>query len=83
MAITFEAHRYKVVSTSFSHDMAYMYSIDAGSNLIVWKWIEDTTEKYDNFKEARKRVRDNLRGQKDTEVNVEKKQEGEEYLSEF
>ena len=40
MAITFEAHRYIVISTSFSHDMAFMYSIDAGSNLIVWKWVE-------------------------------------------
>jgi len=40
MAISLEAHRYKIVATAFSHDMKYLYSIDAGSNLMVWKWIE-------------------------------------------
>ena len=46
LPITLEAHRYKVISTSFSHDMSYLYSIDAGSNLMVWKWINETSENY-------------------------------------
>lgn len=42
--------------------MAYLYSVDQGSNLFVWKWVEETTEAYNNMREQRKRARNNIRG---------------------
>jgi hypothetical protein len=62
IAITLEAHRYKILATYFSHDMKYLYSLDAGSNVFVWQWIEETTEAYNNMRESKKRARNNARG---------------------
>jgi hypothetical protein len=42
--------------------MEYLYSLDAGSNLFIWKWIDETTEAYKNLREAKKRARNNTRG---------------------
>jgi hypothetical protein len=76
--ITLEAHRYNITAASFSHDMKYLYSFDAGSNLFVWKWIEETTEAYDNLRASKKRARDNVRGHLS-----EKKEQNQDCFSDF
>jgi hypothetical protein len=43
--------------------MTYLYSFDAGSNLFIWKWINETTPAYENMREAKKRARNNIRGE--------------------
>lgn len=50
----------------YSHDMKYIYSIDSGSNVFVWKWVTDhITDGYKNLMASKKRKLANLRGQKD------------------
>lgn len=40
--ITLEVHRYKILGVSIaSEKMEYLYSIDSGSNIYVWKWINE------------------------------------------
>ena len=46
LPITLEVHKYKIITLSFSYDMVYLYTIDAGSNIFVWKWVDEVTEKY-------------------------------------
>ena len=58
--------------------MQYLYSIDAGSNLFIWKWTEEVTEKYQNFRQARKRARDNVKGGVKQENNKIKEEEEED-----
>ncbi len=41
MALSLEAHRYKVISMHFSPEMDYLYSWDSGANLYIWKWVSD------------------------------------------
>lgn len=49
----------------YSHDMKYIYSIDSGSNVYVWKWVTDyLTDGYKNQLASKKRKLANLRGQK-------------------
>ena len=64
IAMSFEVHRYKILGASFSTQMDYIYSIDSGSNIMVWKWVEDNlTEGYQNMKAAKIRKRNQRRGQ--------------------
>ena len=60
--------------------MAYLYTIDAGSNLFIWKWVNETTTAYDNMREAKKRARNNAKGKHNHEEQAQRVQEN---LSEF
>jgi hypothetical protein len=43
--------------------MKYIYSVDSGSNLYVWKWVDDLiTEKYQNLRASKLRKLNNIRG---------------------
>lgn len=42
--------------------MGYLYSFDSGSNLFIWKWVEETTPAYENMRESKRRARNNVRG---------------------
>lgn len=45
--------------------MKYIYSIDSGSNVYIWKWVTDhLTEGYINQLASKKRKLANLRGNK-------------------
>ena len=44
--------------------MTYLYSLDSGNNLFVWKWINETTEAYQNLRESKKRALNNIKGHK-------------------
>jgi hypothetical protein len=56
--MTLEVHRYKILGASYSKDMKYIYSIDTGSNIYVWKWVEDNlTEGYLNRRASKIRQR--------------------------
>jgi hypothetical protein len=45
--------------------MKYIYSIDSGSNIYVWKWVTDhLTDGYKNQLASKKRKLANLRGNK-------------------
>lgn len=45
--------------------MKYIYSIDSGSNVYVWKWVTDyLTDAYKNHLASKKRKIANLRGKK-------------------
>ena len=49
---------------NFSWDMKYIYTIDSGSNVYVWKWVTDyLTDGYKNQLASKKRKLANLRGQ--------------------
>lgn len=62
IAFTLEVHKYKIIGASYSKDMQYIYTVDTGSNVYVWKWVEDSlTEGYANLKESRLRHRNNRR----------------------
>ena len=68
--------------------MDYMYSVDSGSNVYVWKWVqENLTEGYQNLKASKMRRRDQKRGgsrntlkkeglKNEEEVNEEMEEEG-------
>lgn len=65
LAMTFEVHRYKILGVTFSAKMDYMYSVDSGSNIYVWKWVQDNlTEGYKNMKASKMRRREQRRGTK-------------------
>lgn len=56
--MTLEVHKYKILGASYSKDMNYIYTIDSGSNIYVWKWVEENlTEAYLNLKASRIRQR--------------------------
>lgn len=58
IAMTLEVHKYKILGASYSKDMNYIYTIDSGSNIYVWKWVEENlTEAYLNLKASRIRQR--------------------------
>ena len=88
IAMTFEVHRFKILGISFSPKMDYMYSVDSGSNVYVWKWVqENLTEGYQNLKASKMRRRDQKRGgsrntlkkeglKNEEEVNEEMEEEG-------
>lgn len=64
VAISLEVHRYKIIGMHFSYDMKYIYTIDSGSNVYVWKWVTDyLTDGYKNQLASKKRKLANLRGQ--------------------
>ena len=63
IAISLEVHRYKIIGLYYSTDMKYIYSIDSGSNLYVWKWVTDyLTDGYKNQLARKKRKLANLGG---------------------
>lgn len=63
MAITMEVHRFKIIAIHYSYDMKYLYTFDEGSNIYVWKWVNDNlTEKYENLKASKKRILAHNRG---------------------
>lgn len=53
LPVTLEVHKYKIVSVYFSTDMQYIYSIDSGSNVYVWKWTNQLTQNYNNYRQAK------------------------------
>ncbi len=56
--MTLEVHKYKILGACYSKDMNYIYTIDSGSNIYVWKWVEENlTEAYLNLKASRIRQR--------------------------
>lgn len=58
--MTLEVHKYKILGASYSKNMDYIYSIDAGSNIYIWKWVQDNlTEGYKNLKASKIRQREN------------------------
>ena len=72
MAISLEVHRYKIVGMYYSYDMKYIYSIDSGSNVYVWKWVTDyLTDGYKNLQASKKRKLANFRGQKEQSLKQE------------
>lgn len=68
IAFSLEVHRYKIVGMYYSQDMKYVYSVDSGSNLYVWKWVSDyLTDGYKNQLASKKRKLANLRGQQQSQ----------------
>lgn len=60
IAMILEVHKYKILGASYSKNMDYIYSIDAGSNIYIWKWVQDNlTEGYKNLKASKIRQREN------------------------
>ena len=65
VAISLEVHRFKIIGLFYSLDMKFIYSIDSGSNIYVWKWVTDyLTDTYKNHLASKKRKLANLRGLK-------------------
>lgn len=50
--------------------MHTLYSIDAGSNVFVWKWVTELTENYQKWREMKKRKTDKKQSVK-KEIKVE------------
>lgn len=46
----------------FDFTMKYMYSVDKGGNVYVWKWVLDKTEGYEKRQAARKKRLAIMRG---------------------
>lgn len=55
--------------------MEYLYTVDKGGNLFVWKWVEEVSEKYTNRKEMLERRMEKKRGGKKRESGGVKKEE--------
>lgn len=71
IAISLEVHRYKIIGMYFSWDMKFIYTIDSGSNIYVWKWVTDhITDGYKNQLASKKRKLANLRGQSQSSLNT-------------
>ncbi len=63
VALSFEVHRFKIIGVHFSHDMKYLFSVDSGSNIFVWKWVTDhITDAYKNLQASKKRKISNKKG---------------------
>ena len=76
--MSLEVHRYKILGAAFSTSMDYLYTVDGGSNIYVWKWVqENLTESYKNLKEAKIRRRNQRRGQAGNHIKSEVKGEDE------
>ena len=43
LPISLEVHRYSIIGVEFTNDMKYVYSVDSGSNIYVWKWTSELT----------------------------------------
>lgn len=62
--ITFEVHRSKILGIECSEDMKSVYTFDEGSNIYVWKWVDDEiTDAYKNRMEIKKKKMARSRGQ--------------------
>ena len=49
--------------------MKYIYTIDSGANIYVWKWVTDLlTDGYKNQLASKKRKLANLRGNKNNNI---------------
>jgi hypothetical protein len=60
--------------------MEYLYSIDAGANIYVWKWVEDhLSQEYLQYKEKKLRKRDNIRNAGKYQVQQEITNEDDGY----
>lgn len=52
--------------------MQYIYSIDSGSNVYAWKWVEENiSEAYLNFRASKIRQRNNIRNAGKKNVKIE------------
>ena len=72
-------HKYPIVDAFFQNqDMKYLYSLDKGGNLFVWKWVEDRSEAYMKRLETIKRKLNRRRGYNPTSVKKEEYQSDNE-----
>lgn len=77
IAMSFDVHRHKIVGCFFDYSLEYMYSVDKGGNVYVWKWVNDLTDGYERRMAVKKKKMDRMRGGS-KEIRIKKEEEEEE-----